>query len=361
MAQRSGFGHGRYHRIVYEGGALWTLAPESTHLIDATLASSPRHIASMTRAQNLAAYYQVPYNAAWIPINPGWHNNFWLDVMPVGAMAELRPNSVTMRGAIEQAQQTLGASKAFIRAGDYGYAVADVVPPQESQAIVSLQIYDMRIAAGFGIRPLPLAQLELGNVTNQGDSSKYSLWISEDQQRVGVIANSSTTADPPHFWLALVDVSSPSAPRLESRIDHNNDIGSAVAVAGERLLVLSAANPNGNGGVAEFSAQQLVVYDITASGSSTTLQQRSVLALMQDVPTTEPGFFANHFLSFDGNNAFISSNQGILVVDVAAVTPRLLTTIALSQRPTSAVFINDHLYVSGETQISVISPPCPPR
>jgi hypothetical protein len=64
-------------------------------------------------------------------------------------------------------------------------------------------------------------------------------------------------------------------------------------------------------------------------------------------------------LAFDGRTAWISTATGLVIADVG-VHPRVLGSLEIGDRPLSSAFVDDHLYLSTESEVDVVYPPCPP-
>ena len=67
----------------------------------------------------------------------------------------------------------------------------------------------------------------------------------------------------------------------------------------------------------------------------------------------------NHVLAFDGTTAFVSTETGVSIVDVAAPPGVVVAELPTPRSPTTAIVDADRLYVGSATAVTVIAPPCP--
>lgn len=347
LRELTGPAHGSLAQVLSRPDGLLVADPMGLHSVEVPASGPLRWRAGRTLEQPaglllLSAGSPVPA----LPLAPD-ANNFtpmirWTNtLLPVVDGSDVAsPRTV---GSISATSTDLSALLASD--GRWLYAVRDRLGTSEAV----LHVYDLTTFGGFSQQPVAVAALDF--VPPGCQSYTKATALSDDGRLLGI----ATQLTGPRCQnggnaglLVVVDVSQPRQPVVRASGAGWTYV-SSVAVHGSRVVTLEG-QPDLWGGTEPYTSTALSVFDETGL-SPAGLGKTAALTLPKR---------ANHFLGFDGRRAFLSTHDGVTVVDVSATPPQVLANIDTVQPPISAAFVGERLYVTGASRLSVIEPPCPP-
>ncbi|MEW5850278.1 MAG: hypothetical protein AB2A00_15925 [Myxococcota bacterium] len=149
-----------------------------------------------------------------------------------------------------------------------------------------------------------------------------------------------------HAELVVLDVANEALTLLAFlRLDDGRYLQS-VAISGTTIVTLENAEELPR---QFFVGQKLRTFALTLGAEQTI----NVLGEV-DVPES------NHFLAFDGRNAFVTTRTGVAFVDTSRTPPAVAGQLETPQSPISGVVAGARIVVGGNTGVVVITPPCFP-
>jgi hypothetical protein len=163
-----------------------------------------------------------------------------------------------------------------------------------------------------------------------------SLTQAIDQRRAVLALNHETC--PHQGLLALFDLSDRAAPRL---------IGTRTAIQ----PILSARVAQDRVLVTDTSADYAFAY---LGDGLRLLAPDGVGGMVELAAMTWPALTLGHLLYFDGERAYVAEQDGLLALDVSDSALAIRFRVATPEPPISALFIEDHIVLSGLSGIYVV-------